>query len=239
MYVCAQLYLTLCDPVDYSLSGSSVHEISQARILEWVAISSSRGSLWLRNSTFVSCVSCIGRWILYHWATWEAHMSTYICIYVHTHIPWGTWEQVSETQLPEQQSRNSLLGCWCHNGSKGHTNWNLNHKVLGSIKSQVLHCLRLCERGSVERGPNLKSGTMASMSALTPMNPLEVYRACEIPWRHHSTSCTRRRLDTWLFQILYFQKYLIRNPKGSWTSEKKFPLIKSCPSTEEYFWCQF
>ena len=40
----AQLCLTLCDPVDCSLPGSCVHRISQARILEWVAISFSRGS---------------------------------------------------------------------------------------------------------------------------------------------------------------------------------------------------
>ena len=40
----AQLCLTLCDPVDCSLLGSSVYEISQARILEWVAIPFSRGS---------------------------------------------------------------------------------------------------------------------------------------------------------------------------------------------------
>ena len=39
-----QLCLTLCNPMDYSLPGSSVHGISQARTLEWVAISSSRGS---------------------------------------------------------------------------------------------------------------------------------------------------------------------------------------------------
>ena len=39
----AQLYLTLCDPVDYSPPGSSIHGILQARILEWVAISFSRG----------------------------------------------------------------------------------------------------------------------------------------------------------------------------------------------------
>ena len=44
-----------------SLAGSSVHEISQARILEWVAISS-RGSSWPRDWTQVSCVSCTGRW---------------------------------------------------------------------------------------------------------------------------------------------------------------------------------
>ena len=39
-----QSYLTLCDPMDYSLPGSSVHGILQARILEWVAMPSSRGS---------------------------------------------------------------------------------------------------------------------------------------------------------------------------------------------------
>ena len=49
--VCAQSCLTLWDPIDCSLSGSSVHEISQARILEWVAISSSRGSSRPRDLT--------------------------------------------------------------------------------------------------------------------------------------------------------------------------------------------
>ena len=64
-----QLYPTLCDPVDYSLPGSSVHGIFQARTLEQVAISSSRGSSQPRDQT---CISCIGRWILYHSCTWEA-----------------------------------------------------------------------------------------------------------------------------------------------------------------------
>ena len=40
----SQSRLTLCDPMDCSLPGSSVHELFQARILEWVAISFSRGS---------------------------------------------------------------------------------------------------------------------------------------------------------------------------------------------------
>ena len=40
----SELCLTLCNPMDYSPPGSSVHGILQARILEWVAISSSRGS---------------------------------------------------------------------------------------------------------------------------------------------------------------------------------------------------
>ena len=63
---------TLCDPKDWSLPGSSVHGISQARTLEWVAISFSRGSPQPRARTHVSCVSCIGRQILYHWSIWKA-----------------------------------------------------------------------------------------------------------------------------------------------------------------------
>ena len=55
-----QLLMTLfCDPMDCSPPGSSVHGISQARILEWVAISFSRGSSQPRDQT---CVFCIGRW---------------------------------------------------------------------------------------------------------------------------------------------------------------------------------
>ena len=52
--------------MDYSPLGSSVHGISQARMLDWVAISFSRRSSWPRDGHWVSC---IGRWILYHCAT--------------------------------------------------------------------------------------------------------------------------------------------------------------------------
>ena len=55
------------DPMDYSPPGSSVHGIFQARTLEQVAISSSRGSSQPRNETCVSCISCIGSRTLYHW----------------------------------------------------------------------------------------------------------------------------------------------------------------------------
>ena len=47
----AQSCLTLCDPMDCSLPGSSVHGIFQARILEWVAVPSSRGSSQPRDRT--------------------------------------------------------------------------------------------------------------------------------------------------------------------------------------------
>ena len=48
---------TLCNSMDYSLPGSSVHGIFQARILEWIAISFSRGSSWPRDLTQVSCLA--------------------------------------------------------------------------------------------------------------------------------------------------------------------------------------
>ena len=62
----AQWCPTLCDPMDYSPPGSSVHGISQARILEWAAISSSRGSFWLRDRNHVSCIGRAGSLPLSH-----------------------------------------------------------------------------------------------------------------------------------------------------------------------------
>ena len=51
-----QSWTTLCDPMDYSSLGSSVHGIFHTRILEWVAIFFSRGFSWHRNWTGVSCI---------------------------------------------------------------------------------------------------------------------------------------------------------------------------------------
>ena len=70
-----QLYPTLCNPMDCSPPGSSVHGILQARILEWVAIPFSRGSSWPRDGTWVSRMA--GRFFtvwatITVWATREA-----------------------------------------------------------------------------------------------------------------------------------------------------------------------
>ena len=73
-------FLTLLQSLE--LPGTSVYGILQATILEWVAISFSRGSSRPRHWTQVSC---IGRQILYHWATWEASLCptcVYTCISV-------------------------------------------------------------------------------------------------------------------------------------------------------------
>ena len=64
----AKLCLTLCNPVDCRSPDSSAHGISQARILEWVAISFSRGSSWPRDRILFSCIAC--RRILY-WLSYQ------------------------------------------------------------------------------------------------------------------------------------------------------------------------
>ena len=63
------VFQLFCDPMDYSPQGSSLHGISQARILEWVAISFSRGSFQHRDQIHVSCID---RRILYNRLTREA-----------------------------------------------------------------------------------------------------------------------------------------------------------------------
>ena len=68
LYVSAQSCRILCNPISCGPPGSPVHGILQARILEWVAISSSRGSSQPRDQTHIAC---IGRRILSHCTTWE------------------------------------------------------------------------------------------------------------------------------------------------------------------------
>ena len=74
----AQLCLTLCDPMDCSPPGSSVHGILQARILEWIAMPSSRGPSRARDWTRISCVSCIADGFFMHRVTWEAQPNKWI-----------------------------------------------------------------------------------------------------------------------------------------------------------------
>ena len=71
----AQLCPTLWDPMDCSLPGSSLHGILQARVLEWVVISFSRGSSHPRDRTLVSCI--LGRRFNL-WATREPICKFYV-----------------------------------------------------------------------------------------------------------------------------------------------------------------
>ena len=88
-------HVWLCDHTDYSLPGSSVHRISQVRILEWVAISVSRGSSQPRDWTHISC---IGGQILYQWATWEAQMMK--CVLSKMNVMLCSWDLSERRDLP-------------------------------------------------------------------------------------------------------------------------------------------
>ena len=134
--VCAQLCLALCNPLDCSPPSSSVHGISQARILGYVAISSSRGSSQPRDWT---CVSCIGRWILtlcclgradkppwfikssdcstYIQRRWRQHQEARIASNTVRGLVQGWAQQEGLWWDPGRQSR--LLGCLLAEGHNG------------------------------------------------------------------------------------------------------------------------
>ena len=116
---------TLCDPMDCSPPGSSVHGISQARILEWVAISSSRWPSQPRDRTCISCVSCIaGRFFttepLDHNELWKIHQEMgipdhLICLLRNLYVG-----QEAQLELDMEQQTGSKLGkkyikaVYCH-----------------------------------------------------------------------------------------------------------------------------
>ena len=127
MYCCclvAKSRPTLCEPKDCSLPGSSVHGISQARILEWVAISSSSRSSRPRNRT---CISCIGRWVFHHWATWEAPQMYYDAL--NFNLSLCTIKPLLETRFSDSTPE-------FVNESIGAGPWARRHKGLWSL-SQV------------------------------------------------------------------------------------------------------
>ena len=84
----AKLCPTLCDPMDHSPSGSSVCEVSQARIQEWVAISFSRGSFWSRDRTHFSYIC---RWVLYYLHIIALHFTECHIIGIMQYVVFFSW----------------------------------------------------------------------------------------------------------------------------------------------------
>ena len=100
---CVQSCLILCDPMDCRLPGFSVHGIFQARVLEWVAISFSRGSSQPRDQTSISCIFCIGRQILFP----LCHLVIYACIYFTICIYIKSLSSLKQTRMCV------LIAQWC------------------------------------------------------------------------------------------------------------------------------
>ena len=109
------LCLTLCDPVDCSPPGSPVHGILQARILEWVALPSSRGSSPSRDWTHISYVSCIGRWVLYHWHHLGSPVQSLSCVWLFV-TPWRLQHArpPCPSPTPRADSNSCPLSLWYH-----------------------------------------------------------------------------------------------------------------------------
>ena len=101
-----QLCLALWDPIDCSQPGSSVRGISQARILEWVTMHSSRGSFWSRDRTGIAYVPCTGRWILYH----ECYLGSSLTIVgrLKSPQPWLQWKTSLSSTPKESNTALSL-----------------------------------------------------------------------------------------------------------------------------------
>ena len=86
--------------------------ILQARILRWVVISHSRGSLWSRDQNWVSGISFISSWILYHWVMWEASSLAQNYPW-HNHIQRRLAPSGSECHLSKQSFLESPSFCTC------------------------------------------------------------------------------------------------------------------------------
>ena len=87
-----QSYPTLRDPMDCSQPSSSVHRIHQARILEWMALPSSRGSSRPKDRTHIFlCLPALAGMFFITGATWDTHTHIYmyicICVYIYIYIP--------------------------------------------------------------------------------------------------------------------------------------------------------
>ena len=140
---------TLCDPMDYSPPGSSVHGVLQARILEWVARLSSRESCWPRDQTCVSYVLCIGSWVLTTSTTWEVciHIQTHTRVYMYVYVSFIVLDYMY--QLPYKQYKMSLketLGD-PHPGYISRENSNSKWYMYPSVQfsSVTQSCLTFCD----------------------------------------------------------------------------------------------
>ena len=111
-----QLSLALCDPMDCSPWGSSVHGLLQARILEWVAIPFSRGSYWLRDWTLVYCITSRLFSVSIH----------IILVFKMKLSRWRNWSQVKQltkgqnprSSIKEKKTKLSLILCIGNSGQR-------------------------------------------------------------------------------------------------------------------------
>ena len=118
---------TLCHPRDCSPPACSVHGILQARILEWLALFSSRGSFQTRDPICASCVSCIGRQVLYHQHHCDSPNLKYLLsesLQKRLPVP-DLWQPIPVLLSGKSHGWRSLVGCslW------GREEWDMTEQL--------------------------------------------------------------------------------------------------------------
>ena len=140
--VCACMYAqscpTVCDPMNCSPPDSTDHEIFQARILKWVAISFSSWSSQPRDQT---CISYIDRWILYLWANREDLVITLSSVQSLSHVrlfatPW-TAQPTTFLRPWDFPGKSTGVGCHCLLRLFSYTNLIMLRCVHACILSDV------------------------------------------------------------------------------------------------------
>ena len=168
----AQSCLTLCEPMDYTWPGSSVHGILQARILEWVAIPFSRGSFQSRGRTWVSCTA--GR-LFTVWATREA--------------PLVSWHLLNSPGSPEKLSTEDTSLCALEN-ALSHAQGGDGFPLVGKPYLYILQCSCI---GAVPSSPRVKwtwerwvnRSKSPFQNALTEWRALEGEQVCRLTLYGH------------------------------------------------------
>ena len=161
-------------PLGYSLPGSSVHGIFQARVLEWVAISFSRRSSQLRDWTWVSCIA---GWFFTVWVTREVTSNEYNLREWRPHTSWA-----KQLIRPRDGIPDTDLGTWrCY--------WR---HWLSCTSEECSYLdgwadLLLPEQPPVPRNPSVGEGRMDRRWRSSP-HKCEGYH----PWKQVTPSCLRR-----------------------------------------------
>ena len=141
-----------CDPMDCVLPGSSVHGILQARILEWLAISFSRGSSWARDGTWVSCTA--GR-LFTDWAMMEAQFNIWPLLFLLQDWSYGSDQHTWEEKKMEKKLFLESISHWFKIFNKWHTNVQVPFYLFLFICSCCTTCRILVPQPGIEPWPTV------------------------------------------------------------------------------------
>ena len=203
----AQLCPTLCDPMDCSLPGFSIHGVFQARTLEWGAISFSRGSSPPRDRTYVSCIAvrCFTLWATrelvrtmdYSWKT---------CNEFSWSSQWGRRKMIIKKLAPGHP--------WWFSG--GESAWQCRRHRFDPWSRTVPHATEQPCPYTTTTEPVLKAWEPQLLSAYPAAT-----EGC-VPWSLHSTH-THTKPPRWEAQILQLEN----SPHSPQLEKKPVPATKT------------